>query len=85
MHEDWHRVFVANGEIEAQQVKTFLEAAGITSVLQGEGLRKTHGVTLDGIGAVEILVAESDAVSARELLASADAGVFRLPEDMKDE
>ena len=47
----------------------------------GESLRNTHGLTLDGLGAVEILVAEEDAVRARALLDSAEAGAFRLGED----
>ena len=77
-------VFVASGAIHAQQVRTFLEAAGISAVERGESLRNTHGLTLDGLGAVEILVAEGDAVRARSLLDSAEAGAFRLGEDEED-
>ena len=73
-------VFTANGEIQAQQIQAFLEAAGIQSVLRGESLRKTHGLTLDGLGSVEIVVDDSDEAAARELLASAEAGQFRLNE-----
>jgi hypothetical protein len=71
-------VFVASGEIHAQQVRAFLEAAGIQTSERGEALRHTHGLTVDGLGAVEIMVADDDAERARELLASADAGAFRL-------
>lgn len=74
-------VFVANGQMQAHQVKAFLEASGVTSVLRGESLSKTHGLTLNGLGKVEILVAEADAERARDLLASAEAGEFRLDED----
>jgi hypothetical protein len=77
-------VFVANGEIHAQQVRTFLEAAGISTVERGESLRNTHGLTLDGLGSVEILVAAADAGRARSLLDSADAGTFRLAEDVEN-
>jgi hypothetical protein len=77
-------VFVASGAIHAQQVRTFLEAAGISAVERGESLRNTHGLTLDGLGAVEILVAEEDAVRARALLDSAETGAFRLGEDAED-
>jgi predicted deacylase len=73
-------VFTANGEIQAQQIQAFLASAGILSVLRGESVRKTHGLTLDGLGSVEILVDADDEVSARELLASAEAGQFRLNE-----
>ena len=76
-------VFVASGEIHAQQVRTFLEAAGIPAAQRGESLRHTHGLTLDGIGAVEILVAEVDADRARSLLDAAEAGTFRLAESVE--
>ncbi len=81
MTEQWRCVFVASGEMHAQQVRAFLEAAGIPTVVRGEALRKTHGLTLDGLGAVEISVADEDADRARTLLESAEAGLFRLPDD----
>jgi putative signal transducing protein len=74
-------IFIANGEIHAHQVRAFLEAAGISSELRGESLRKTHGLTLDGLGAVEIVVADVDEDRARALLASAECGEFRLGDD----
>jgi hypothetical protein len=58
-----------------------LEAAGIASELLGESLRKTHGLTLDGLGKVEIVVADVDEDRARTLLASAERGEFRLDDD----
>ena len=74
-------IFIANGEIHAHQVRAFLEAAGISSELRGESLRMTHGLTLDGLGMVEIVVAEVDEERARALLASAEGGEFRLDDD----
>ncbi len=74
-------VFTVNGEIQAQQVRAFLEAAGISTELRGESLRKTHGLTLDGLGMVEIVVMNVDEDRARALLASAEAGEFRLDDD----
>ena len=81
MSEHTHRVFVANGELQAQQVRAFLESAGIPTFELGESLRLTHGLTLDGLGAVEIFVEEANAVRAEELLASADSGQFRLADE----
>ena len=77
-------VFVANGEIHAQQVRAFLEAAGIPVAERGESLRHTHGLTIDGLGAVEICVAEGDIGRARSLLDSAEAGAFRLSDDAEN-
>jgi hypothetical protein len=74
-------VFVASGEMHASQVRAFLEADGIQTAVRGESLRKTHGLTLDGLGAVEILVAEADVERARSLLDAADAGQLRLGDD----
>lgn len=73
-------VYQANGEIEAQQVKNFLEAHDIPCVFLGESLRKTHGLTLDGLGRVEIHVPDDLAEQARELLAEVESGAFELPE-----
>jgi hypothetical protein len=76
-------VFVANGEVHAQQVRTFLEGAGIQTAERGESLRNTHGLTLNGLGAVEILVAEADVGRAHSLLNSAEIGKFRLADDVE--
>lgn len=81
MSDQTRRVFVASGEMHAQQVRAFLEAEGIPTIERGESLRNTHGLTLDGLGAVEILVATEDAERARELLRSAEAGDFRLADE----
>jgi len=76
-------VFVASGEIEAQQVRTFLESAGIGTTIRGEALRKTHGLTVDGLGAVQIFVQDTDVEQAHALLDSAEAGRFRLSDDVE--
>lgn len=80
MEHPLRRVFVANGELHAQQVRAFLEAAGIATSERGEALRHTHGLTVDGLGAVDIMVSDNDAARASSLLASADAGAFRIPD-----
>ena len=81
MDSQLQRVFVASGEVEAQQVRAFLEAAGIATAERGEALRKTHGLTVDGLGAVDILVSEADFAQAHEMLTSAEAGAFRLGDE----
>jgi len=80
MDQQVARVFVASGEMEAQQVRAFLEAAGVSTIERGEALRNTHGLTLDGLGAVEIFVPAENADEARELLSSVEAGRFRVNE-----
>jgi|KBSMisStandDraft_5_1062788.scaffolds.fasta_scaffold695304_2 hypothetical protein len=81
MEMEPRRVFVASGDLHAAQVRGFLEAAGIPTVVRGESLRRTHGLTVDGLGAVDILVADADLEQARALLAEAEAGRLRLSDD----
>lgn len=73
----------AQGEVEAQLLLRFLEARGIRAILRGEALRNVHGLTMNGLGHVEIQVAPADADRARELIADLRAGRFQLDEDME--
>lgn len=74
-------VFNAQGEFEEQQVRSFLGAQGIKTWVRGEALRKTHGLTLDGIGHVEVFVAPDDEAEARQLLEEVERGGFEIGED----
>ncbi len=69
------------GEVEEQQVRGFLEAHGIATVVRGEALRKTHAFVLDGLGAVDIMVAPEDEADARDLLARVEAGELALADE----
>ena len=81
MDQQLQCVFVASGEMHAQHVRAFLESAGIPVAERGEALRNTHGLTIDGLGAVEIHVANADVDRARSLLDAAEAGTLRLADD----
>ena len=78
MVDEWTVVFTAQGELEETQVRSFLAAHDIASTTRGEALRKTHGLTLDGLGEVEILVAPGHADDARRLLEAVERGEFIL-------
>ena len=78
MDPEWTVVHTAQGEFEETQVRSFLAAHDIPTMIRGEALRKTHGLTLDGLGQVEILVAPENAEEARRLLRDADRGEFTL-------
>ena len=81
MEHQWIVVHIAQGEPEETQVRSFLNAHGISTSARGEALRKTHGLTLDGLGQVEILVAPENAADARALLAAAEQGDLRISDD----
>lgn len=85
MDEPYRCVFVANGQFQAEQVRSFLASANIAAELRGEALSKTHGFTLDGLGRVQIMVAPADEDRARAMLADAEKGEFELPEDADPE
>ena len=71
-------IHIADGEFAAQQIKAFLAVHDIPSEFLGEALRKTHGLTLNGLGAVKILVPEEYSDRARDLLARVQAGEMEL-------
>jgi hypothetical protein len=77
---DHEPVVVASvqGEFEEQALRTFLEANGIPTVVRGEALRKTHAFILDGLGAVEIMVAPEHAAAACDLIAKVESGELEL-------
>jgi hypothetical protein len=84
MSDQEQTVFVAQGQAEAEQVRAFLEAAGIPVVLRGESLTKTHGLTVSALARIEIIVAAADAERANELLAAVERGELQLVEDDDD-
>ena len=81
MSEDNVVVATVQGQFAEGQVRSFLEAKGIQTAVRGETLRATHGLSIDGLGAVQILVPREREEEARALLAAAEGGEFRLADD----
>lgn len=77
-------VTTVQGQFDEQQVRSFLEAHGIPTTVRGEALRHTHGLSVAGLGAVEILAPREHAESARRLLQEAERGALRLDDDVED-
>ncbi len=63
-------VWKAQGEMNAQLISSVLEGDGIESMLTGESVRLTHGLTVDGLAEVKILVRKEDEKRAREVIAA---------------
>jgi hypothetical protein len=63
-------VWKAHGEMEGQMIRSVLEGSGIDSMLSGESVRLTHGITVDGLAEVRILVRKEDEERAREVIAA---------------
>jgi len=66
---DHHLVEVASfeGMMEAEILKTKLESFGIPSMLKYEALGHVLGITTNGLGLVQVMVAPEDFDKAKEL------------------
>ena len=63
-------IFRANGEMEAELVRSLLDSCGIDSIIAGGSFRLTQGYTLNRPGLVRVLVRAEDADRAAEVLES---------------
>ena len=61
-------VYRAAGEAEAQIIKGLLESNGIYSLLQSNSAPSVHVFAVDGMGEFKVMVGESMADKARELI-----------------
>jgi hypothetical protein len=65
-------VYVSQGMLPAQVVLGKLEAAGIPAMLKYEAIGQIMGLTVDGLGRVEVQVPEEFAADAVDLLQEED-------------
>lgn len=61
-------VYRAHGELEALVVQGLLENSGIDSILKSDAALSVHVLMVDGMAEVSVLVRESEASQARELI-----------------
>ena len=61
-------VYRAAGEVEAQVIKSLLESNGIHCLLKSHSAPSVHAFAVDGMGEVKIMVRESMADKAKELI-----------------
>ena len=67
-------VYHARNEMEAQVIKSLLESYDIPCFLKSNAAPSVHTFTMDGMGEVRIMVLESLADEARELIVSDNNG-----------
>jgi hypothetical protein len=67
-------VYKARTEMEAQVIRGMLESFGVPSVLRSNAAPSVHMFTMDGLSEVKVMVLESKAGEARELILNKDAG-----------
>jgi len=67
-------IYQVHGRLEAELIKTFLEAHGIPTGLAQESAGITYGLTFGSMGKVDILVPEAHETTARELMEEYEKG-----------
>jgi len=73
-NEKMVEVYRAVGEAEAQIIKSLLDSYGIPSLLKSTAAPSVHAFVADGMGEVRVMVWQSTAEEARELIrGSSDA------------
>ncbi len=66
---EWELLTEVQGRLEADMLKSYLEATGIEVELFQEAVgHHIYPVTVDGLGRVQIFVPKEQAAQARELL-----------------
>ena len=80
-------VYVAQGMLHAMVIRGALESAGIPVMLSYEAIGPAIGITVDGIGSVEVRVPAEWEEEARDLLdvEPKTGEVFSVPPDMTSE
>ncbi|MGD0779380.1 MAG: DUF2007 domain-containing protein [Dehalococcoidales bacterium] len=73
-NEKMVEVYHAYNAMEAQVIKSLLESFNIPCFLKSNAAPSVHTFTMDGMGEVKIMVLESLAEKARELIVSKDNG-----------
>jgi hypothetical protein len=78
---DYTVIRAVQGALEEGQICSFLQAYGIPTQVRSVGFRKTYAVSINGGGAIQILVPRDLAVTAIDLLAKADRGELEIAPD----
>lgn len=78
-------VYTANGKLDAEMIKAFLESKGIQVLTSQESAGTAMGLTVGQLGEVDILVPIQEETRAREIFADMENGKFELDSVDEDE
>ena len=79
--QDLCLVYISQGPLQAEVMKGKLEAAGIPVLLRYEAIGRILGLTVDGLGRVEVLVPLEFEEAARDVLKEWDTSSLRNDEE----
>lgn len=82
---DMVKVYNANGRLDGEILKAFLEANDIRVILTQEGAAAAYGLNIGALGVVEVLVDFDNADKARELIQLMDEGKLEVNGDLRGE
>ena len=74
-------VYKARTEMEAQVIRGMLESFGVPSTLKSNAAPSVHMFTFDGMAEVRVMVLESRADEARELIENKEPGEANSPQN----
>lgn len=66
--KDLEVVHIAQGELEANVIKSHLESEGIPVLLEYESVGRVIGLTVDGLGQIKVLVPRELAEVANQII-----------------
>lgn len=80
-------VYVTQGQLRANVIRGVLESAGIPVILKYEAAGPAIGITINGLGRVEIQVPDAWAQEATDLLTATPRSgeIFSVPPDTTEE
>jgi hydrogenase maturation factor len=74
-------ILTVDGALNAEPILAALRANGIPASIVGEVVGRVYGLTLDGLGAVRVVVPREHEERARELLAAGELRQLEVTED----
>jgi hypothetical protein len=80
MQRKYEVVYSANGMLDAEMIRLFLEANGIEAFISQESAGITYGLTVGPLGQAKVYALAEQADEAIRILKEMDRGEFSLPE-----
>jgi hypothetical protein len=71
---EWVKVYTTQGRLSAEMVRLLLESFGIPALLSQESVGAIYGFTIGELGEVDVLVQETRAYDAKEILQAMEDG-----------
>ncbi len=70
MPDELVTVYASQGPMQAEVIKGLLESMGIPAILHYQAIGQIYGITVNGVGRVEVQVRPQDQGAAREIIAA---------------